>query len=157
MFTNPHADPQHARHRSVRTHSRRNFFHSRRLSGARSCGHIFPLKDFVSTVESTTGSSNTLVALASAITLLIDQSHNAIVRSQESLFTELGTISSCCLLTHTISPFLCVNHCYKSNILTACPVLHSLIADFLFSATGSLFACIDFTRAADDAPSSDSP
>src|SRR5713101_7007718 len=36
---------------------------------------------------------------------IIDQRHNAIVRSQKSLFTELGTISSCCLLTHTISPF----------------------------------------------------
>lgn len=30
-------------------------------------------------------------------------------------------------------------------------------ADFPFQATGSLLACIDFTRAADDAPSSDSP
>jgi hypothetical protein len=33
-------------------------------------------------------------------------------------------------------------------------VLH---ADFPFRATGSLLVCIDFTRAADDAPSSDSP
>src|SRR5258707_1021091 len=31
---------------------------------ARSCGHIFPLKDFVSTVVKTTGTSNTLAAMS---------------------------------------------------------------------------------------------
>jgi len=39
---------------------------------ARSCGHIFPLKDFVSTVVKTTGTSNTLAAFPSATVLLID-------------------------------------------------------------------------------------
>src|ERR1700744_5030072 len=38
---------------------------------ARSCGHMFPLNDFVSTVVRTTGTSNTLVAFPSATVLLI--------------------------------------------------------------------------------------
>ena len=38
---------------------------------ARSCGHIFPLNDFVSTVVRTTGTSNTFVAFPSATVLLI--------------------------------------------------------------------------------------
>src|SRR5438105_15779443 len=35
------------------------------------CGHILPLKDLVSTVDSTTGNSKTLAALARAILLLM--------------------------------------------------------------------------------------
>jgi len=38
---------------------------------ARSCGHIFPLKDFVSTVVKTTGTSNTLAAFPNATVLLM--------------------------------------------------------------------------------------
>jgi hypothetical protein len=36
-------------------------------------------------------------------------------------------------------------------------VLRALYADFPLRATGSLLALIDFTRSADDAPSSDNP
>ena len=36
-------------------------------------------------------------------------------------------------------------------------VLQAIPADYHFRATAALLACIDFTRAADDAPSSDSP
>src|SRR6266403_3747388 len=38
---------------------------------ARNCGHIFPLKDFVSTVVKTTGTSNTLAAFPIATVLLM--------------------------------------------------------------------------------------
>src|SRR5262245_26513542 len=38
---------------------------------ASSCGHMLPLKDFVSTVDSTTGTSKTRVAFDSATTLLM--------------------------------------------------------------------------------------
>jgi hypothetical protein len=66
---------------------------------ARSCGHIFPLKDFVSTVVKTTGTSNTLAAFPNAtvllqhLALMVDQRHDAIVRSQESLLTQFCTIA----------------------------------------------------------------
>jgi hypothetical protein len=38
---------------------------------ARNCGHMFPLKDFVSTVVKTTGTSNTLAAFPRATVLLM--------------------------------------------------------------------------------------
>jgi hypothetical protein len=44
---------------------------SRPGNTARSCGHIFPLKDFVSTVVKTTGTSNTLAAFPNATVLLM--------------------------------------------------------------------------------------
>jgi len=40
---------------------------------------------------------------------------------------------------------------------TAYNVLAEFYADLLCGAAGSLFACIDFTRSAAEAPSSDSP
>ena len=77
---------------------------------ARSCGHIFPLKAFVSTVVKITGTSNTLAAFPNATVLLmtvgrncftsksilwliVDQGHNAIARCQKSLLTQLWTIA----------------------------------------------------------------
>src|SRR5260370_1324167 len=44
---------------------------SRPGNTARSCGHMFPLKDFVSTVVKTTGTSNTLAAFPNATLLLM--------------------------------------------------------------------------------------
>ena len=78
---------------------------------ARSCGHIFPLKDLVSTVVRTTGTSNTLAAFPKChgvvddslaveiacskqhLALMVDQRHDAIVRSQESLLAQFWTIA----------------------------------------------------------------
>jgi hypothetical protein len=45
---------------------------------------------------------------------------------------------------------------YRITRLVFC-VLRALYADFPLRATGSLLALIDFTRSADDAPSSDNP
>jgi hypothetical protein len=67
---------------------------------------MFPLKDFVSTVVKITGTSNTLAAFPNAtvllmipwrskqhLALMVDQRHDAVVRSQESLLAKRGTIS----------------------------------------------------------------
>jgi hypothetical protein len=55
---------------------------------------MFPLKDFVSTVVKITGTSNTLAAFSKQhLALMVDQRHDAIVRSQESLLAQFWTIS----------------------------------------------------------------
>src|SRR6202011_21907 len=74
---------------------------------ALSCGHMFPLKLFVSTVVNTTGTSKMRVALARATVLLmidclskfevpnsiwgmmVDERHDTVIRCQESFFASL--------------------------------------------------------------------
>ena len=59
----------------------------------------------------------------------------------------------------------CRDYCYENSLpliptsgMSGAPgAFGPLHATFPFRATGSLLACIDFMRAADDAPSSDSP
>jgi hypothetical protein len=47
--------------------------------------------------------------------------------------------------------------CTQTSLKVAHPPFGALHATFPFGATGSLLARIDFTRSADDAPSSDNP